>query len=101
MIDLNGSIPAIVAITDGKVHDVNALDWIIFEAGSSYVMDRGYVDFDRLDRIHAALAFFVTRAKTNMRYYVRESRPVDKPVGLRFASTARKPKASTLATCAD
>lgn len=89
MIDLNGSIPAFVAITEGKVHDVNALDWIIFEAGAFYVMDRGYVDFARLDRIHTALAFFVTRAKINMSYYVRESRPVDKSAGLRSDQTIR------------
>jgi len=89
MIDLNGSIPAFMAITEGKVHDVNALDWIIFEAGAFYVMDRGYVDFARLARIHAALAFFVTRAKINMSYYVRESRPVDKSVGLRSDQTIR------------
>ncbi len=89
MLDLNGSIPAFVAITEGKVHDVNALDWIVFEAGAFYVMDRGYVDFTRLARIHAALAFFVTRAKANMRFYVRESRPVDKSVGLRSDQTIR------------
>ena len=89
MIDLNGSIPAFVAITEGKVHDVNALDWIIFEVGAFYVMDRGYVDFDRLNRIHVALAFFVTRAKINMSYYVRESRPVEKSAGLRSDQTIR------------
>lgn len=89
MIDLNGSIPAFVAVTEGKVHDVNALDWIVFEAGAFYVMDRGYVDFARLARIHAAQAFFVTRAKANMSFYVRESRPVDKSVGLRSDQTIR------------
>lgn len=95
MIDLNGSIPAFVAITEGKVHDVNALDWIIFEAGAFYVMDRGYVDFTRLARIHSALAFFVTRAKINMKYYVLESRPVDKSVGLRSDQTIRLNGAKT------
>jgi transposase len=89
MIDLNGSIPAFVAVTEGKVHEINALDWIIFEAGAFYVMDRGYVDFARLDRIHTALAFFVIRAKSNMRYYVRESRQVDKSTGLRADQTIR------------
>jgi len=95
MIDLNGSIPAFVAITEGKVHDVNALDWIVFEAGAFYVMDRGYVDFARLARIRSALAFFVTRAKTNMSFYVRESCPVDKSVRLRSDQTIRLNGAKT------
>lgn len=89
MIDLNGSIPAFISITEGKVHDVNALDWIVFEAGAFYVLDRGYVDFMRFSRIHSARAYFVTRAKANMSYYVRESRPVDKSVGLRSDQTVR------------
>lgn len=89
MIDLNGSIPAFIAITEGKVHDVNALDWIVFEAGAFYVLDRGYVDFLRLGAIHSARASFVTRAKANMSYYVRESRAVDKSTGLRSDQTVR------------
>jgi IS4 transposase len=83
MIDLKGSIPVFISITDGCVHDVNILDDIDFEPGSIYVMDRGYVDFARLYRIHQAGAFFVTRAKSNMAYYVSASSPVDKNVGLR------------------
>jgi len=83
MIDLQGSIPAFIAITEGKVHDVNALDWIVFEPGAFYVMDRAYVDFARLARVDGAGAFFVTRAKSNMSFYVRESRVVDKSTGLR------------------
>ncbi|MDQ8185070.1 IS4 family transposase [Pelagicoccus sp. SDUM812002] len=89
MIDLNGSIPAFIAITQGKVHDVNALDWIVFEAEAFYVLDLGYVDFMRLSRIHSARAFFVTRAKVNMSYDVRVSRAVDKAVGLRSDQTVR------------
>lgn len=89
MIDLNGPIPAFVAVTEGKVHDVNALDWIVFEAGAFYVMDRGYLDFERLARIDAARAFFVIRAKSNMRFYVRGSRAVDKATGLRADQTIR------------
>jgi len=89
MIDLSGSIPAFVAVTEGKVHDVNALDWIVFEAGAFYVMDRGYLDFGRLARIDAARAFFVIRAKKNMSFYVRESRGVDKATGLRADQTIR------------
>jgi hypothetical protein len=83
LIDLQGSIPVFIAITDGTVHDVNALDWISFEAGAFYVMDRAYLAFARLARIHRARAFFVTRAKTNLRYYVCESREVEKSTGLR------------------
>lgn len=87
MLDLQGSIPVFIAITDGKVHDVHALDWVAFEAGAFYVMDRGYIDFERLARIHAGLAFFVTRAKKNMSYYVEESRPLDKSCGIRSDQT--------------
>lgn len=83
MIDLQGSIPVFISITDGSVHDVNILDDIAFEPGSIYVMDRGYVDFARLHRIHEAGAFFVTRAKSNMAFYVSKSRTVDKSSGLR------------------
>jgi len=89
MIDLQGSIPAFVALTEGKVHDVNALDWIVFEAGAFYVIDRGYLDFTRLARIDHARAFFVTRAKSKLRYYVRASRKVDKSTGLRSDQTIR------------
>lgn len=89
MIDLQGSIPAFVAVTDGKVHDVNALDWIAFEAGAFYVMDRGYVDFARLKRVDSARAYFVTRAKANMSFYVSASRRVDKLSGLRADQTVR------------
>ena len=83
MIDLQGFIPVFISITDGSVHDVNALDQIAFEPGSIYAMDRGYVDFSRLYRIHQAGAFFVTRAKSNMAFYVSKSRPIDKTTGLR------------------
>jgi len=87
MIDLKGSIPVFISITDGSVHDVNILDEILFEPGSIYVMDRGYVDFRRLYRIHQAGAFFVTRAKSNMAFYVSQSRPVEKASGLRCDQT--------------
>ncbi len=89
MIDLQGSIPAFVAVTEGKVHDVNALDWIVFESGAYYVMDRGYLDFGRLKSIDSAGGFFVTRAKSNMSFYVKESRPADKAAGLRADQTIR------------
>jgi hypothetical protein len=66
LLDLRGSIPAFIHISDGKLHDVNVLDMLTFEAGAFYVMDRGYVDFDRLYKLHQAGAFFVTRAKSTM-----------------------------------
>ena len=83
MIDLRGSIPVFISITDGKVADVNILDEIAFEPGSIYVMDRAYVDFKRLYRIHKHRAYFVTRAKRNMDFYVSQSRRVDRSTGLR------------------
>jgi len=99
MIDWNGSIPAFVAITEGKVHDVNALDRVIFEAGAFYVMDRRYVDFAWLNRIHSTLEFFVTSSKINMNYYFRESRPVEKPAGLRSDQTIRLNGSKTKILC--
>jgi hypothetical protein len=65
LIDLRGNIPTVVFITHGKVHDVNILDDLLIEAGAMYVMDRGYLDFERLFKIHRSLAFFITRAKRN------------------------------------
>jgi len=66
LLDLRGAIPAFIHISDGKLHDVNVLDMLVFEAGAFYVMDRGYVDFQRLHALHQAGAFFVTRAKSPM-----------------------------------
>ena len=66
LLDLRGAIPAFIHISDGKLHDVNVLDMLTFEAGAFYVMDRGYVDFSRLYALHQAGAFFVTRAKSSM-----------------------------------
>ena len=65
LLDLHGNIPSVVIITTGKVHDVNILDELIFDIGAIYIMDRGYLDFTRLHKIHQASAFFVTRTKTN------------------------------------
>jgi hypothetical protein len=89
MIDVQAAIPSFVAVTAGKVHDVNALDWIILEAGAFYIIDRGYLDFLRLARIDQAKAFFVIRAKSNLRYYVRCSRDVDPTTGVRSDQTIR------------
>jgi hypothetical protein len=82
LIDLRGNIPTFMHISDGKLHDVNILDDLIPEAGSFYVMDRGYVDFERLARFDQAGAFFVTRAKKGMIFKRLEARPVDKETGL-------------------
>ena len=89
MIDLRGSIPVFISITEGSVHDVNVLDDVVSESGSIYVMDRGYVDFARLYRIDQAGAFFVTRAKSNMAFYVSESRDINKTIGLRCDQSIR------------
>ncbi len=78
MIDLCGSVPVFISITEGRVHDVNILDEITPEPGSIYVMDRGYVDFDRLHQLHDAKAYFVVRAKSNLCFHVAQSRPVDR-----------------------
>lgn len=94
-IDLRGSIPVFISITDAKIHDVNVLDEIAVEPGSIYVMDRGYLDFQRLHRIHQGQAFFVIRAKSNTRFHVRESRPVDRTTGLRCDQTIRLSGAKT------
>jgi len=83
LIDLRGNIPCFIHITDGKVHDVNALDHLILEPGAFYMFDRGYIDFARLFTFNRSLAFFVTRAKSNLKYRVIESRPVDKDSGMR------------------
>src|SRR6202045_1234522 len=82
LLDLRGSIPSFIFISDGKMHDVNILDQLIPEAGAFYVMDRGYVDFERLARLDDAGSFFVTRAKSNMQAKRRYSNPVDRSTGL-------------------
>jgi len=83
VLDLRGSIPSFVHISEGNTSDLTLLDRIAFEPGSFYVMDRGYVDFARLFAIHSAQAFFLIRAKSNMQYRCLASRPVDKRTGLR------------------
>ena len=88
-IDLTGSIPVFIQITDGSVHDVHFMDKMFIEAGSIYVFDRGYVDFARLFRIESANAYFVIRAKRNTRYYVCKSRRIDKSCGLRCDQVIR------------
>ncbi len=82
LLDLRGSIPSLLIITHGKVHDVHILDQLIFEPGAFYIIDRGYLDFDRLYAIHHASAFYVIRAKNNFRFKRLYSRPVDKSTGV-------------------
>lgn len=83
LIDLRGSIPTFIHISDGKVHDVNALDVLIPEPGAYYIMDRGYQDLARFHRLHLAGSFFVTRPKTNLLLRRIKSQPVDKTTGIR------------------
>ena len=83
LLDLQGNIPVIIRITPAKIHDVNILDDLLFEAGAIYVFDRAYVDFARLYRIHQSRAFFVSRAKSNFVFKRLYSQPVDKSTGVR------------------
>ena len=87
LLDLRGNIPTFIQITDGKVHDVNILDELLPEAGAFYVMDRGYVDFERLFTFELCSAFFVVRTKDNVLLQRRYSRPIDKITGLRSDHT--------------
>lgn len=89
LLDLRGSIPTFIEITDGSVHDVNILDHITIEPGAIYVMDRGYLDLDRLYNMDQKGAFFITRAKGNTAMTRIYSRPVDKSTGLRCNQSVR------------
>jgi hypothetical protein len=82
LLDLRGNIPTVVIITHGKVHEVNILDQLSFEAGAFYVMDRAYLDFVRLYRLHRASAFFVTRARKRFDFQRLYSQPVDRTTGV-------------------
>jgi hypothetical protein len=82
LLDLRGNIPSFIHISDGKYHEINLLDELIVEPGAFYVMDRGYIDFERLFRLSEAGSFFVTRAKSNLKVQRRYSRKVDKSTGL-------------------
>ena len=87
LLDVRGSIPSFIHITEGKVHDVNVLDVLVPEPGSFYVMDRGYLDFARLYLLAQGLAFFVIRSKQNLQFRRLYSHPVDKSTGLRCDQT--------------
>ena len=82
LLDLRGNIPSFIHISDGKLHDVHALDMLIPEPGAIYVMDRGYIDFARLHTLHQAGAFFVTRAKSNLDAHRVYSAPTDRTTGV-------------------
>jgi hypothetical protein len=96
--DLRGSIPCLIRITHGKVHDVTFLDQLVLEPAAFYVMDRGYIDFARLHRFTQHMAFFVTRAKSNLDYTRRSSHSIDPRTGLRSDQIIllRGPKTSQL-----
>jgi hypothetical protein len=87
LLDLHGNIPTFIRITDGQVHDVNVLDEILPEAGAFYVLDRGYIDFERLFVFTLCSAFFVVRTKENLLLQRRYSHPVDKMTGVRSDHT--------------
>jgi hypothetical protein len=82
LLDLRGNIPSFIHVSDGKPADVHALDLLVVKPGSIYVMDRGYVDFSRLHAMHQAGAFFVTRAKSNMKAHRLYSASADRPAGI-------------------
>jgi hypothetical protein len=87
LLDLRGNIPTFIRITPGNCHEVSALDELPVEPGAYYLMDRGFLDFGRLYRLHQRAAFFITRAKRNLDCRRRGSRPVDKATGLRCDQT--------------
>lgn len=87
LLDLRGDIPTFIWITDGKVHDVNVLDHLIPEPGAIYVMDRAYLDFQRLYQLHQSSAVFVTRSKTNTGLRRIYSHRIDKATGVKFDQT--------------
>ena len=82
LLDLRGNIPSFIHISDGKWHEVNIFDMLVPEAGAFYVMDRGYIDFAQLHRLHQVGSFFVIRAKSNLRFQRRYSRESDRPNGI-------------------
>jgi hypothetical protein len=76
LLDLRGNIPTFIHISDGKMHEVNILDQLLLEPGAFYVVDRGFLDLERLFRFHEAGSFFVTRGKSNLKAQRRYSHPV-------------------------
>ena len=89
LLDLRGNLPTFIHISDGKLHDVNILDELIFEPLAIYLLDKGYLDFARLYRINSASAFFVTRGKTNLAFARIYSQKIDKELGLLWRQTIK------------
>ena len=87
LLDLRGNIPAFIHVSEAKLHDVNVLDLLVPEPGAFYIMDRGYVDFERLFLLHRLGAFFVVRAKSNIKFRRRYSAAADKSTGVRCDQT--------------
>jgi IS4 transposase len=98
LLNIQGDIPEFILISTGKLHDVNVLDHMIFLPGAFYVMDRGYLDFERLYKINQAKAFFVTRAKKNTQLTRRYSHSVDKTTGVQCDQTVVLSNANSFAT---
>jgi hypothetical protein len=98
LLDLRGNIPSFISITDAKLHDVNILDELIAEPGSIYVMDRAYLDFERLYQMHLDLAFFILRAKSNTQLRRLYSSPVDRTMGVICDQTVHVTGQNTLKT---
>lgn len=98
LMDLKGSIPSVIRVSDGKRHDVLFLDDLVIEPGAFYIMDKAYIDFKRLYDLSTSMAYFVTRAKKNLDYARRDYRKIDKDTGLRSDQTIvlRGPKSSKL-----
>jgi len=101
LLDLRGSLPTFIDITHGRSNDVAVLDWMPLEPGAFYVMDRGYLHFERLFHLHQRGAFYVTRAEKNTQYRRRQSRPVDRSTGLRSDQTIRLTGVTTRSTYPD
>jgi transposase len=87
LLDLHGNIPSVIFMTHGKIHDIKILDELVLEAGAIYLMDRGYLDFARLYKIHQTPAFFITRAKRNFSFQRLYSHPIEKITGLQCDQT--------------
>jgi len=98
LLNIQGDIPEFILISDGKLQDVNVLDYLLFQAGAFYLLDRGYLDFERLYKINQAKAFFVTRAKRNTKMTRRYSAEVDKTTGVQCDQTVVLSNADSFAT---
>ena len=101
LMNLEGSIPVFIHITHGRVNDMNILDKIPIQPGAIYIMDRGYIDFARLYKIHSQGGQFVIRARKNLKYYRRSSSPVDTSTGLQCDQSIRLTLAKTKADYPD